>query len=176
MDQQGSQPRKNKSEGFIIQQGKLLHLNLSTTKVHNPTPQLNTITNFLQCPYTMLKESSTFSSTDCVCLSDDSVKRQCPLSEQYLKRLQEAEQSVSNRDILISMLQQQLNKLEEMYKKQLDEHQEVRYKYCSVTQEFSNFKKICEKVILFSFKNGICLVLIKFLVTTRKQSSHMQMY
>lgn len=101
----------------------------------------------------MLRDSSTFSSTECMCRSDDSVKQQCPLSEQYLRRLQDAEQSVSNRDILISMLQEQLNKLEELYKNHLDEHQEVRFKYCLVTQEFSNLKKICEKVIFaFSFK------------------------
>lgn len=97
----------------------------------------------------MLKDTETFSSADCCAceLSKESIKRQSGLSEQYLRRLKEAEQSLSSRDVLISMLQEQLGKLEQLYKKHLDEYQDLRFKYCSTVQELSNLKKICEKVV-----------------------------
>lgn len=66
--------------------------------------------------------------------------------------LQEAEQTLTGRDVLISMLQDQLKKIENQYKQSLDDTQDFRLKYCIATKELSNLRIICEQVITNTYK------------------------
>lgn len=83
--------------------------------------------------------------TYCVCNRDLANENDAE-SMKYVRCMCKSEKSDSSRDVIISMLQQQLKKLEELYKQHLDEHQEVRYKYCTTVQELKNLKTICGKV------------------------------
>lgn len=66
--------------------------------------------------------------------------------ENYKRKVQEAEQTVSGRDVLIEMLQAEIKKLEERYKASIDDYELLRFKYCTVVQELSNLREIQKKV------------------------------
>lgn len=50
--------------------------------------------------------------------------------------------------MFISTLQEQLKKMEDMYKKKLDDSQLLRHKFCRTAQELNDLKKICRIVII----------------------------
>ncbi|XP_022913184.2 putative leucine-rich repeat-containing protein DDB_G0290503 isoform X1 [Onthophagus taurus] len=67
------------------------------------------------------------------------------LDEKQMRMVKMKETS-SSRDILIGMLQGQLKKMEDLYKKSLDEQQEIRHKYGRVVQELGTLKIITNKL------------------------------
>ncbi|KAI4458582.1 hypothetical protein MML48_7g00008838 [Holotrichia oblita] len=86
------------------------------------------------------KRSSSISKSDARSISSDD------RSEHLERLLRETHQSVSNRDVFIAMLQKQLKKIEDLYKKTLDQQQDLRQKYANVVLELSQLKIICEKL------------------------------
>ncbi|XP_018569764.1 uncharacterized protein LOC108909817 [Anoplophora glabripennis] len=73
-------------------------------------------------------------------------KHDCLDCENYKRKVKEAEQTVSGRDVLIEMLQGEIKKLEERYKTSIDDYELLRFKYCTVVQELSNLKEIQKKI------------------------------
>ncbi|GJQ74397.1 hypothetical protein Trydic_g21270 [Trypoxylus dichotomus] len=67
-------------------------------------------------------------------------------SEHFERLLRETRQHVSNRDALIEMLQKQLKRIEELYKKTLNQQQDIRQKYANVVLELSRLRVICDKL------------------------------
>lgn len=60
----------------------------------------------------------------------------------------DSKQDLSHKDIFISALQEQVKKMEEMYKKKLDDSQLLRLKFCRTAQELNDLKKICHVVCI----------------------------
>lgn len=79
----------------------------------------------------------------------------------------DSKQDLSNKDIFISALQEQVKKMEEMYKKKLDDSQLLRLKFCRTAQELSDLKKICHVVCIHkcTIINVFCFCfLIRFFI------------
>ncbi|KAF2902866.1 hypothetical protein ILUMI_03324 [Ignelater luminosus] len=157
-----SAQKQLKSPHIIVNDPSSESQNLETKPSPASATSLQTKTHIQQkSPHTILQDAT---SENHVCerkCSDNSVPSQNDdRTEHYKRLLQEAEESVSSRDVLITMLQEQLKKIEDLYKQNLDDTQELRLKYCVRTQELSNIKKICEKYrediqILTKHKNEI---------------------
>ncbi|KAJ8922034.1 hypothetical protein NQ315_008674 [Exocentrus adspersus] len=73
-------------------------------------------------------------------------KHECLDCENYKRKVKEAEQTVSGRDVLIEMLQEEVKKMEQRYKTSIDDYESLRFKYCTVVQELSNLKEIHKKL------------------------------
>lgn len=58
----------------------------------------------------------------------------------------DSNQDLSRRDMFISTLQNQLRKMEDMYKRKVDDSQLLRHKFCRTAQELSDLKKILQIV------------------------------
>lgn len=66
--------------------------------------------------------------------------------ENVQRQLELAENNLSHRDLLIATLNSQLKQFQEQFKRNIDETQDLRFKYAQVVHELSLTKKILEKV------------------------------
>lgn len=66
--------------------------------------------------------------------------------DHYVRVLKETEVTLQDKESLISILKQQIKKVEDSLKSTLDELQEISFKYSMTQQELNNLKQISEKV------------------------------
>ncbi|KAB0794329.1 hypothetical protein PPYR_11168 [Photinus pyralis] len=62
---------------------------------------------------------------------------------QYKRLLEEAEYALANKDELIELLQNQLLKLENLYKESVNKMENYRYQFVVASKELENLRKIC---------------------------------
>ncbi|KAJ8973021.1 hypothetical protein NQ317_012626 [Molorchus minor] len=67
---------------------------------------------------------------------------ECLNCENYKRKIIESEQTVSSRDVLIHMLQGEIQKLENKYKKSIDDYEKLRYVHCTTLQELTSLNEI----------------------------------
>lgn len=65
--------------------------------------------------------------------------------EHYKRLLEEIDQRIQTRDELIITLQNQLKKFENMCQKAFENTEHYRFKYCVVSKELNNLRKICSQ-------------------------------
>ncbi|KAJ8935889.1 hypothetical protein NQ314_012605 [Rhamnusium bicolor] len=73
-------------------------------------------------------------------------KHECLDCANYKRKVHETEQTMSGRDVLIEMLQEEIKKVENLYKKSIDDYEKLRFIHCTTVQELSNLKEIHKKV------------------------------
>ncbi|CAG9865188.1 unnamed protein product [Phyllotreta striolata] len=74
-------------------------------------------------------------------------KKHCLKCENFKRKIEECDQTVSARDIIIQMLQDEVKKKEGLYRNAVDEHEKLRFLHYNVAQDYANLKEIHKKVL-----------------------------